>query len=367
MTQKANFFKLGLFVILAFALTAAMLIAFGAGRFLKTEILAETYFNESVQGLDIGSEVKYKGVKIGTVKSITTPAKVYGVPSNYVLVVFALAEDCYVGQTGEDAGERMKKAIDEGLTIFLSFKGLTGAAYLETDYQSPQSPPDITWHPQNLYVPSRKSNIKRIGDAMNQMLDNLSELNVEGISGNLAGLVEVLNKKANALNMAEISDQTEALLKELRQTNAKLADLIGSEQTARLLADASASLSDLRAMVRDARTPLANTLQHTETATARISRMTEGLETEYGPKAESLIRRMDTLMANLEKTSGFLESMVWTNSDTVSKAVENLEFTSENLNQLILELRKYPGRILTERPPASDTPQGIKEKINADE
>ena len=67
MTQKTNYFKLGLFVILAFALTAAMLIALGAGQFLKTETLAETYFNESVQGLNIGSEVKYKGVIIGAV------------------------------------------------------------------------------------------------------------------------------------------------------------------------------------------------------------------------------------------------------------------------------------------------------------
>ena len=149
MTQKTNYFKLGLFVILAFALTAAMLIAFGAGQFLKTETLAETYFNESVQGLNVGSEVKYKGVKIGAVKSITTPTKVYDVASNYVLVTFSLSEDCYVGQTGKNPRERMKKAVDDGLSIFLSFNGLTGSAYLETDYKDKE--PDaleIPWTPK---------------------------------------------------------------------------------------------------------------------------------------------------------------------------------------------------------------------------
>jgi len=50
MTQKANFFKLGLFVIIAFGLGAAFLIIFGAGQFFKKELLAETCFNESVQG-----------------------------------------------------------------------------------------------------------------------------------------------------------------------------------------------------------------------------------------------------------------------------------------------------------------------------
>jgi ABC-type transporter Mla subunit MlaD len=90
MTWNANYFKLGLFVILAFCLGAGFLIMFGAGELFKKELFAETCFDESVQGLDVGSEVKYKGVQIGTVKSITTPARVYGAQSSYVLVIFAL-------------------------------------------------------------------------------------------------------------------------------------------------------------------------------------------------------------------------------------------------------------------------------------
>ena len=120
MTQQANFFKLGLFVIIAIGLGAAFLIAFGAGEFFKKETLGETCFDESVQGLDIGSEVKYKGVKIGTVKAITTPAKLYHIQSNYVLVTFSLSDDCYVGQTGETSTIRIQKAIAEGLSVHLA-------------------------------------------------------------------------------------------------------------------------------------------------------------------------------------------------------------------------------------------------------
>lgn len=46
------------------------IIILGAGNLSKNLIL-ETYFDESIQGLDVGSIVKFRGVKIGTVKEIT--------------------------------------------------------------------------------------------------------------------------------------------------------------------------------------------------------------------------------------------------------------------------------------------------------
>ena len=370
MTRNANFFKLGLFMILAFALTAAMLIAFGAGEFFKTETLAETCFDESVQGLDIGSEVKYKGVRIGTVKAITTPAKVYNAASNYVLVIFALSEDCFVGQTGRDAGERFKKAIDQGLTVHLAFKGLTGAAYLETDYLNRGTPLDISWTPEHIYVPSRKSNIKRIGDAVNQMLDNLSDLNVKGIGANLASLVSALNEKANALDMKGISDQTEALLAELRTTNKKIAAVMDGERLDNIITDADTAFESLRGafgnlkgMIGDARSPVDNTLKHIETASRDVADAAEGLPARLG----ELAAKLDTTLDALDRTSKLLEKTVWINADTIAKAVENFERTTENLNQLTLDLRKYPGRILLERPPEVNTPERIREKIEENE
>ena len=54
MSQKANYFKLGLFVIGAIVALIAVLLIIGTGRFFERRITIETYFKESVQGLDIG-------------------------------------------------------------------------------------------------------------------------------------------------------------------------------------------------------------------------------------------------------------------------------------------------------------------------
>nr|WP_319395587.1 MlaD family protein [uncultured Desulfobacter sp.] len=345
MTQKTNYFKLGLFVILAFALTAAMLIAFGAGQFLKTETLAETYFNESVQGLNVGSEVKYKGVKIGAVKSITTPTKVYDIASNYVLVTFSLSEDCYVGQTGRTPKARMKKAVDEGLSIFLSFNGLTGSAYLETDYK--ENGPDeleIAWTPENIYVPSRPSNIKQVSDAITRAMETLGSMDFKEMKKDFSALLK-------SLNITKVSDQAETLLKELRQTNKALAKLLTSGQVKQMLADAGASMADLKQIVQTAKNPIQQTLADIHTASGSFKRMTTGLEQGYEGKLTDMAGQMETVLASLEKTSQLLENMVWTNADIIEKSIGNLENTTDNLNQFTRELRDYPGSILMNAPP----------------
>jgi len=361
MTQKANFFKLGLFVIIAFGLGAAFLIAFGAGEFFKTETLGETCFDESVQGLDIGSEVKYKGVKIGTVKTITTPTKLYNIQSNYVLVTFSLSEQCYVGQTGETSTIRIQKAIAQGLGTHLAFKGLTGAAYLETDYSSQRKTPlNISWQPTNIYVPSRKSNMKRLGDTLNELLDNLSVVKLSDITSELRNLLQTLNQKASGLNTTGISSQTENLLKEIRKTNLTLSNTLSSEKFTQLIADAQGSFTGLKTIIENAKQPIDNTLKNFETAAGNTKNMTTTLET-------SLALNLETMLQSLNKTSKMLENMVWLNGDTIQRAIGNFEDTSENLKQLSIELKKYPGRLLFESPPKKNTPEKFKEVLKTDE
>jgi hypothetical protein len=50
MSRKANYYRIGAFVIIGFVITAVGMVVFGAGRFFRTKSLQETYFNQSVQG-----------------------------------------------------------------------------------------------------------------------------------------------------------------------------------------------------------------------------------------------------------------------------------------------------------------------------
>ncbi|MCF8075477.1 MAG: MlaD family protein [Desulfotignum sp.] len=358
MTQSANYFKLGLFVILAFCLGVGFLIMFGAGEFLKKEILAETCFNESVQGLDVGSEVKYKGVRIGTVKAITTPVKVYQAQSRCVLVVFALDLDAFPANGDQYPADAVKAAVDNGLTVYLSFKGLTGAAYLETDYlPGIDDSVDITWTPDNLYIPSRKSSIKRLSDAVNLILENLTEINIMGMTSNLEKLLDTLNQKTAALDVAGISQRTTAMMDEVRNTSRILSETLDSPDFHDMIQDAKGSFTGIRTLVTDVRDPVNQTLEDLGHAAASARTMTQNLEQRTDTRLTALSQQVDGLMESLNTTIAMLENLVWLNSDTINRTISNFEHTSENLKQMSLEIRRYPARLLLERPPKSQEEQ----------
>ena len=76
-------FKLGLFVTISFLLLCILFLVFGLFDFVNTKVPVFTLFQESVQGLESGALVKYRGVPIGKVTDITlsVAAAVSGEPS----------------------------------------------------------------------------------------------------------------------------------------------------------------------------------------------------------------------------------------------------------------------------------------------
>ena len=70
MATGTNRWKLGLFVVVGAAIALASLIAFGARTFSSSSERYVSYFDESVQGLDVGSAVKFRGVPVGRVEEI---------------------------------------------------------------------------------------------------------------------------------------------------------------------------------------------------------------------------------------------------------------------------------------------------------
>lgn len=363
MTRNANYFKLGLFILVSFTLGAVFLIIFGAGQIFKKELLAETCFNESVQGLNIGSEVKYKGIKIGTVKDITSAAKIYHKASDYVLVIISLEEDISLGQTGRSTEERIKKSIAQGLTVRLSFKGLTGAAYLETDY-APSDTPNLlipSWDSKNTYIPSKRSSIKQYGDALNQILDNLTAINIKGITRDIERLLKTLDQKANDVDLATLSRQTSELISELQDTNKKIGSALESEQFKDLLADAQASFSDIRQIVETAKPPLKEAVGDFKIAARSTRNVTTRFEEKLSPRVDSLTENLDKLINSLAATSTMLENAVWLNSDKIKLIIDNLETTSENLKQTSRDIKLYPGRLLFQKQPDKDPLEDEKE------
>jgi phospholipid/cholesterol/gamma-HCH transport system substrate-binding protein len=86
-------------------------------------------------------------------------------------------------------------------------------------------------------------------------------------------------------------------------------------------------------------------------AASSTKNMTAEIEARLSPRVDSLSSNLDRLMESLAATSGLLENMVWLNSDKIKLIIDNLETTSENLKQMSKDIKRYPGRLLFEKPP----------------
>src|SRR5438067_1498353 len=210
MSAQAHNVKLGLFVIGATVAGVILLLIVGSGRWFQTKTVVETYFNESVQGLDIGSRVKYRGVSVGEVTRIGFTYNKYeqdkpmGERKRYVLVEATILGRLIGSRAGGEITrpEQVRMEIERGLRIRLAPQGITGTNYLEIDYADPKTNPElpISWEPANLYIPSTQSTFTQFLSAAGDIIEKLQKLDIEATLKRFDTLLDTTNRKVDAVD-----------------------------------------------------------------------------------------------------------------------------------------------------------------------
>lgn len=165
MSAASTNFKLGLFTLLALA--AVLATAFGLGwHGVKSDTVRyHTYFNETVQGLEIGSPVKYRGVLIGSVAGIQIAPDRKHVD---VTLGLNLAEARTLGLA----------EITPEVRAQLGSQGITGVKFIDIDFFDPKTnpPPQLSFRPEENYIPARPSLLKGLEDNVEVVSQRLPEL-----------------------------------------------------------------------------------------------------------------------------------------------------------------------------------------------
>ncbi|MBN2689329.1 MAG: MCE family protein [Gammaproteobacteria bacterium] len=205
-TRQINYFRIGSFVMSAIILLILAILILGSGLFFKNVVQVETYFSESVQGLSIGSPVKYLGMQIGKVDNIATVASVYNLKRNrkgstynrYIYVRMEISSNFFASSDDDKVVEELKKDIAAGLRVKLAMQGLTGNAYLELDYVNGANTSNIRpeWQPDNLYIPSTVSTLTYFSDNVQLLLKQLSKVNFKRLFDHLDFLLRNVGKTA---------------------------------------------------------------------------------------------------------------------------------------------------------------------------
>ena len=241
MSAKANYFKIGIFVISAAIIAIIAIVALGVGTFFQKKLFVETYMPGSVQGLDVGSPFKFRGVNMGNVEEISFVNEVYKFdPDSKEYLTYGHYVFVKIGiEAKQDLKEKeqrqfLEKMIEKGLRIRLASQGITGVAYLEADYVDFERfpPMEIKWEPKTYYVPSVPSTISQLTVSVDKILNKLEQINVEGITVGVENTLKEVEKTLEDMNMKKISKQAESLLAEARETNKKIGPLLSDASKA---------------------------------------------------------------------------------------------------------------------------------------
>ena len=344
MSNRANYLKIGLFVITGTVIALTAVIVLGVGAVFRPEIMVESYFEDSVQGLGVGSPVTFRGVQIGKVDKIGLVSQEYATGRRYVLVRMELFTDVFLVQTEADEGEGLEELIRQGLRVRLNFQGVTGTAFIEADYLEAERYPrlDFDWQPDYPYIPSAPSIMTRLTDSLDQIMQSLEQINIAGLTSSLQQSLDTISQIAEDANVAGIGREAEQLLQEMRVTNREIEGLVREIEVEPLISETSATLRDTRRLIEEIRPPLREFLQKATRTTAKIDRMAGRIE-ESGNLAATLDR--------IQRSSRRLDNLLADQEPEIELIIRNFRILSENFRTVSEELAQNPRNFIFGGPP----------------
>jgi len=307
--SKSQHFLQGLFVIGALLLLGAMLFFFGLSNLFVRKAHLVSLFGESVQGLAVGSAVKYKGVTIGDVReiSIRVEDKLIRVDMYIELKAFSNAKDNMRPYRNQyEFREFLEKEISEGLRSRLEYAGITGLRYIDLDYYAPPGPwqndaPQLV-SPNTLVVPSAPSAFKDIMKSLNTALERISKIRFEEISDSLLANLADINRYMASPDLREAISHLRSMAINLDRTSESMTQVL-SERKLRETADlVDTTLTSMRKLIEQVSTELEKAKLAESAAIFR--RTTETI----GGTAEMLTARRRELEITLQKLNETLDS-----------------------------------------------------------
>ncbi|KAF0813047.1 hypothetical protein IGB42_02443 [Andreprevotia sp. IGB-42] len=340
MNSNAGHFRLGLFVLAAVILGSMLLVAFGAGNWFTKTVLMETYFDESVQGLDVGSKVKYRGVTVGEISKISFTHTKYQLDlppasrSQYVLVESKLQPELFGSAKLPDSSQ-LSTEVARGLRIRIAPQGLTGTNYLEIDFTDPaRNPPlPIKWTPEAIYVPSARSAVVQIVTAAQNLVAKLEKVDIADTLAKLNRTLDSSNQAITDLKTRELSDTALALLQEIRATPIKAT----GDQALQLMSELRETNRSLKALVSD---PELQSAPGDIAASAKAARKL--LE---GPALADTLKQLDHATRQLDQ-------LISSRDQQLESTFDNLHAASIELRQLLDQTRNNPSSLLFSSPPS---------------
>jgi len=318
MASQKTKFVVGLFLVCGIGIALLAFIWLGMSRYFEKGRFYVTYFNESVQGLDKDSPVKYRGVSVGRVHSISVAPD-----SKLVKVVLKI-------ETG--------MVLDTNMVAQLRSVGITGSVFIELDQKKRDEPdrsPPLSFPSEYPIVASKPSELGEILRGIDDILNKIKAVDLEGISAKVKSNLDTIETAVQEANVKGLSRKAERSLDQLNQ-------ILDGQQWDKIMTSTQETIRAANEFFARGNA----TLTHAENAFAQA----RGI---IADKEHAIREALENINKVIEKsaslTTGADETFSHMRQNLLVSA-QNLERASENLNRLLEVLADQPSQLVFGEP-----------------
>jgi len=303
MASQKTKLAVGLFVASGIGIAALAIIWLGMSRFLEKGQYYVTYFDESVQGLNTDSPVKYRGVSIGRVDRIIVA------PDSKLIQVVLKIES---GQT-----------LDSSIVAQLKSVGITGIMFVELDWKKegePDRSPPVGFPSEYPILASKPSEISELLRGLDDVLNQLRFIDIKGISDKIKLTTDKIGHMVDDANIKAISTNIGSSLESIER-------ILDDQRWNKFMASIEKAGNSFDSLMNEKmiKTAMENFKQAVENANKLLA------------KGVSLVSKTDDTHSQLKRH--------------LLVIARNLEKASENLNQLTDLLADQPSQLMFGQPP----------------
>lgn len=319
-------FAVGLFVVAGFAMVIFVVIWLGMSNYLEKGTFYVAYFDESVQGLDRDSPVKYRGVSIGKVYSIGVAPD-----ANLIEVVLKI-------ETG--------LKLDKTIVAQLKSVGITGIMFVELERKRPGDnlvSPGNTFESSHPVIDTRPSEIKKIMEAVNDILLEFKDMDINGVLVSLQSIFSRLEQAMDDAQLKTLSRDMQTTLKDIRAS-------MDPEEWTSTLDSIETAADNIDTLSTESRDTMAKAYATFESY--------DSLAKENKDNVNALLSDMRTSLININRLAGNSNELVLQSNreiinlmSEIRKSLREYDKAGKNLNRFLEQIADHPSQLFLGEPP----------------
>ncbi|MGM0427529.1 MAG: MlaD family protein [Thermodesulfobacteriota bacterium] len=326
MASQKTKFSVGLFVASGMAMVVVAIIWLGMSRYLEKGNFYATYFDESVQGLQKGAPVKYRGVSVGHVEDIGVAPD-----ERLIQVVMKIETD---------------QELTRDIVAQLKDVGFTGSMFVELDRKMPVDEarsPQISFPSEYPIVASKPSEMREFLSGIDELFKQIKALDLPGVSAKVKLTLDNMNQVIGDAQVKEISTRLQSALDGADR-------LINNKRWTEILAAMDKAAGSLDGIMDKAEAGVVRA----DNALAGLERMVVQNEAALKGALEQILKATQNANELLQRGATLVErsdQSLYALRQELMVSAQNLAQATDNLNRFMEILADQPSQLLLGEPP----------------